>query len=103
MRFLENSKAVKKMALTTQERDMDTPRPKRKGSVELQEWNLVHKHTSIHPRVEELDLWSRLLVFAADKAVALVDTFRRVDRENLDTNEQALNRLSTTRDLHKPN
>ena len=35
MRFLENSKAVKKMALTTQERDMDTPRPERKGSVKL--------------------------------------------------------------------
>lgn len=63
----------------------------------------MRKRTSIHPRVEELDLWSRLLVFAANKAVALVDTLRRVDRENLDTNEQASTQLFMTCDLHKPN
>lgn len=39
--------------------------------------------TSIHAAVEELNLWSCGLVFAADETVALVDGLGRVDWEDL--------------------
>jgi hypothetical protein len=38
---------------------------------------------SVHSRVQELDLGPALLVFAAHKAVALVDAFGGVDGEDL--------------------
>jgi|SRR5690242_9655150 len=81
MRFLVNSNAVKKIALTTQERDMETPKP---VDVSLmKDSQLCARHTSIHPWIEKLNLWSRLLVFAAYKAVALIDTLSGIDWKNL--------------------
>jgi hypothetical protein len=46
------------------------------------------KHTSVHPWVEELDLWPCLLVFAADKTIALIYTFGGVNGEDLVLGQQ---------------
>jgi hypothetical protein len=41
------------------------------------------KRTSVHPWVEELDLWPCLLVLAANKTVALIYTLCGIDRKDL--------------------
>jgi hypothetical protein len=80
MRFLVNSNAVKKMALTMQERDMETPRP---DAVSIDHARIDLVHTSIHPATEKMYLRSGGLVFASDQAIALVDALRRVNWEYL--------------------
>lgn len=57
----------------------------------LQYWSAHHceiaggeeGRTAIHPRVEELDLGPSLLVFTANKAIALIDTLGGVNGEDL--------------------
>jgi hypothetical protein len=83
MRFLVNSNAVKKMALTTHERPMETPRPDLSVSND-EEMARCRGHTAIHPRVEELNLGPVLLILASNKAIALVDTLCGVDWEDLE-------------------
>lgn len=60
---------------------METPKPENVSTRgDSQFWS---RRTSIHPWIEKLNLGPRLLVFAADKAVALIDTLRSVDGEDL--------------------
>ena len=81
MRFLVNSNAVKKMALTTQERDIDTPRPLVFSTLSSREFKPFV--TSVHAAVEELHFRSASFVSATSKTVALIDAFHSIDWKDL--------------------
>lgn len=69
------------------ENGVDNARPRHGDTqtcrVSCEVWIIWVRRTSVHPWIQELDLRSRLLVFAANKTIALIYTLGSVDREDL--------------------
>lgn len=82
MRFFVNSNAEKKMAFTTQERLMETPKPTWLSDDAMQ-MKGGRRLTTIHARIGELNLGSVRFSSATDETVALVHALRRVNGKDL--------------------
>ena len=86
-RFLVNSNAEKKIAFTTQERPIETPRPGIVSAMSV-DWDWRAWRTSIHSWIHELNFWSCRRVFPTDEAVSLVHTLRCINRKYLNNHEK---------------
>jgi hypothetical protein len=104
IRFFVNSNAEKKMAFTTQERLMETPRPRKHVRMTRQKYSGVKPHTAVHPSTEELHLGPRSLLSPTDEAISLVNALCSINGKDLCLSQHVhgKHRMSVS-NIHMPN